>query len=70
MNKPLTIVADEFQRDLINSINSYSLPMFVVESILKEIINEVHIAAAKQLESDRAIYEKELMKTKSSEVKA
>ena len=35
------------------AINESKLPAFVVEGVLKEFINEVHIASQKQLEADK-----------------
>lgn len=68
MNKPITLVADDLKKDIVEMINSSKMPMFIVESILKDIMQEVHFLAAKQLEIDRSAYEKEQMQMIETEV--
>lgn len=63
MNKPITIIADDFRRELIDLINESKLPMFFVESALKELLQEVHVTAIRQLERDREVYTKELLES-------
>lgn len=63
MNKPITVIADDFQRDLINLVNQSNLPMFFVESILKDLLQEVHLVAVRQLEKDRELYNNESAKS-------
>lgn len=65
MNKPITIVADEFKYKMVDIINNSELPFFIVESTLKDLIQEVHIASQKQLESDKSLYNKILNESKS-----
>lgn len=50
--KPIALVKEDFIQDIVGIINSTQLPMFVIEYILKDIFNEVHAAAAKQLQED------------------
>ena len=56
MNKPITIIADEFNNKLTNLINESGLPFFIVESIINNLMNEIHYASKKQLEMDKAKY--------------
>ena len=65
MNKPITIIVDEFKNKMVNLINNSGIPFFIIESILKDLIQEVHIASQKQLESDKARYNKTLNESKS-----
>lgn len=58
--KPITILADDFLQSLVCLINESELPYFVVESILKTCINDVHIASKRQLEMDRDKYNQEI----------
>ena len=62
MNKPITILADEFKSKQIALINNSKLPYFIIESILKDCIQEVHIASQQQLKIDRDKYNNELLK--------
>lgn len=61
MNKPITILAEEFKNKQVNLINNSKLPFFIVESILKDCLREVQIASQKQLEMDKIKYDKELL---------
>lgn len=67
MNKPITVAADELNNQLIDLINNSGLPFFIIESILKDILQEVHGASKKQLEIDKKIFQKSLSKTASEE---
>jgi hypothetical protein len=56
LNKPISIVRAEFISDLTNLINQSSLPLFVIEPILKDIYIEVKNVMQKQYEQDLLIY--------------
>ena len=58
--KPITVARQEFAEKLINEVNECQLPMFVVESILQDLLNVVQSAARKQYEADKAQYELQL----------
>lgn len=64
IEKPVTIVKEDFQKEVIKLINSYQLPLFIVEYILKDLAAEVHVGAQKQLEIDSAKYNSALEKMK------
>lgn len=61
MNKPVSIVREEFKNDLINLINNSGLQLFIVEPIIQEVFMEVRSAAKTQLELDKKRYEESLM---------
>lgn len=58
--KPITVLREEFIENIIEVCNDSGLPFFVVEDVLKQLIQETHIAAQKQLEEDKKKYQKEL----------
>ena len=58
-NKPLTVAREEFIESLVKLINGANLPMFAVESILRDIAAETKAAAQKQYEMDKKTYEEE-----------
>lgn len=60
INKPITITRQEFIDNLIQLCNNSGLPFFVIEDVLKNIIQEIHIASQKQLEVDKQKYDKEI----------
>lgn len=59
MNKPITVLREEFAQGLVKLCNESGLPFFCIESILKEMIGEVHTASIKQYESDLKRYSEE-----------
>lgn len=58
--KPITIAREEFANNLVNTINTSRLPLFVVEYILKDVLGEVHRVSMKQLQEDKTKYEAEI----------
>lgn len=60
--KPITLVREELIKNLIELINSQQLPMFIIESILKDLLDEVHSLNVKQTEEDRRKYQEALQK--------
>lgn len=68
IQKPITIVREEFLQNLSNLINNSNLPYFVIENILKDCIRETSIASQKQLEIDKSRYKEELAKLQSQSV--
>lgn len=66
--KPLTLVKEDFTNSLVDLCNNSGLPFFIIESTLKDFIQEVHVASQKQLETDRVQYEKALKEAKAQSV--
>ena len=60
ITKPITVVRQEFIEKLVADVNNCGLPLFVVEPILKDLLNEVSAAVKQQYETDRAQYEQQL----------
>ena len=66
INKPMSMVREELIQTITEGINNSGLPMFVIESILKEILMEVTIVSKQQMEAERAQYE-EMLKEQASD---
>ena len=58
--KPITLIRQEFVDTLVEEINNCQLPMFVIEPILQDLLDQVRVAAQKQYEADKAQYEEQL----------
>lgn len=58
--KPITLLREDLISAIAKTINESKLPAFVVEGVLKDFINEVHIASQRQLEADRKKWEETL----------
>lgn len=67
MNKPITVVYEELKEKLADLINTSGLPAFMIESILKDYLNETRIVAERQFRMDKAKYEQSLSDNKSKE---
>ena len=60
INKPMSVAREELIQDITNGINNSGLPLFVVESILKDLLMEVSMVAKLQMETEKAQYEEML----------
>ena len=59
-NKPITIIREEFIQGIVGLCNNSGLPFFVIEDVLKNMLQEVHNANIQQLEEDKKRYEAQL----------
>lgn len=60
MEKPTTLRIEDFKKDIINTINNSNLPLFLLDYILKDLYNEIHLASQNQLSKDIREYTKSL----------
>lgn len=67
LSKPITIVRQEFIDKMIQDVNDCQLPLFVIESILQDVLALVKTAAQKQYESDKIQYEQQLQLLKQNQ---
>lgn len=67
MQKPFTILYNEFQTELVSLINKSGLPYQVIADILVQVLPEIRRGAAAQLEADRRAYEDSLKQGKAAE---
>ena len=56
ITKPITLLRNEFATNIVDLCNNAGLPFFVVEDVLKGLIQEVHAAAQQQLKDDTDRY--------------
>lgn len=56
-NKPITLVRDDFIKNIVELCNNSGLPFFVIEDVLKNLIQEIHSASIQQVEEDKKRYE-------------
>lgn len=67
MDKPITIVREDFIKSLAKLINESGLPPFVITPILEKFLENVRIAEANQLRSDKEKYKNEISSNNESE---
>ena len=60
--KPLSVAREDFITDIVSLCNQSGLPLFTMEEVLKNLTQELHIAAQQQLEADRHRYQEQLEK--------
>ena len=61
MNKPITIIYEEFKQELANLINNSGLPPFMIESILQSYLYETKMVVNRQYQLDKVKYENSLI---------
>ena len=60
MNKPFSIICEEFKQELTDLINNSGLPSFIVAPILQNYLYEVNEVVKNQYRADKLQYEKTL----------
>jgi hypothetical protein len=68
-NKPITLVREDFINSMAMLINKSELPMFIIEDVLRQLLNGVSTLAVKQLERDRQTYAITQMQSAQTEEK-
>ena len=68
INKPMSIIRQEFIEQLVNDVNNCQLPMFVIEPILRDMLSMVKTAAQKQYEAEKAQYEQQLLNQREADL--
>lgn len=63
--KPMSVARAEFINSLTDLINNSMLPPFVIEPILKDMYNDIHMVAQRQYEIDNKKYLEQLNKKDS-----
>lgn len=66
MDKPITVQIEETRQTIIDTINNSKLHPFILDTILKDIYNEVHLLLLSQTEQDRKEYAKSQKNVESS----
>ena len=62
VEKPITMVIEDTKNNLINVINQSGLHPFILDSIMKELHNEIHISYLKQAQMEAENYNKSVSK--------
>lgn len=55
-NKPVSLIRDELVQKFVTAMNESNLSYFVLEYILKDLLNEVHNGAVRQAQQEKAQY--------------
>lgn len=57
MNKPLTLHIEDVKNELVKVINNSNLHPFILDAIVGNIYNEVHMMYMQQMQQERKEYE-------------
>ena len=57
MDKPITIVYEEFKENFADLINGSALPACIIETILENYLREIKLIARRQYEFDKKQYD-------------
>ena len=60
MNKPFSMVCEEFKQEMANLINNSGLPPSIIELVLQNYLNETSNIARNQYRIDKTQYEQSL----------
>lgn len=60
MNKPSSVLYEEFKQKMLALINSSELPVFVMELVLENYLTEIKLLSQRQYQQDKANYENAL----------
>lgn len=60
VEKPITMVIEETKNNLVNVINQSGLHPFILDSIMKELYNEIHVSYLKQAQIEADNYNKSI----------
>lgn len=69
MNKPFSMVCEEFKQEMANLINNSGLPIPVIELVLQNYLYETSNIVKNQYRADKAQYEKYLLDNEKNEEK-
>lgn len=67
IQKPITLLREDFIENIQNLCNSSGLPYFVISDILKWLIPQVDEVARRETERDKAIFEAKTKAEKKEE---
>lgn len=70
MDKPISVVIEEVEKNLIDTINTSNLPAFVIESILYKLFNEAQIAKKRQYDMDLKKYQESIHQESIKQIKS
>jgi len=57
MEKPITLQIEQFKQDLVHLVNESGIPVFLLDYILKDLSNEIHMLSKDQLKKDETAYQ-------------
>ena len=69
ISKPVILLREEFRNNLASLINSIELPLYVIEPILTDTLNEVRAVLQAQYTKELQVYNKAVEELRKKEAK-
>lgn len=69
MDKPLSMLINEFKEKMENTINSSGLPVYIVEMIMKDYCNQLTLLSINMVEKEKTEYLQEIETDKEEDKK-
>lgn len=66
MNKPITLIRQEFIENVVKTVNESKLPLIIIEPVIRNLLNEIQKSLKQQVEADRTEYERYLAEQKKA----
>lgn len=67
MDKPLTLQIEEFKNTMVETINKSNIHPYIIDTVLKNLYNEVHFAYQNQVTKEIKEYQDFVDKLKQTE---
>lgn len=67
MNKPVTVIYEDFKRELADLVNNSNLPPFIIVEILQNYLGQIISIANRQYQNDKIQYEEFIKENKVNE---
>lgn len=68
VQKPLSIVRSEFINSITQLVNTSTLPLVIIESVLKDVYGDVHLLCQKQLIEDTKRYNEQISQQNTKQI--
>lgn len=69
VEKPIVIAKEELCQKITKEINESGIPLFIIEYVLKDMLNDIHNINQQILKNEKVKYQAELEKARSEKSK-
>ena len=69
MNKPFSVIYEEFKQNLADIINNAGMPPAIIETVLQNCLYEINAVVKAQYNRDKTQYEDSLLEKKDEQKK-
>ena len=66
MNKPISVIIEDTKKSIANTLNESQLHPYIMDTIMRDLYEEVHSLYIRTVQNEKDEYEKSLNTTKES----